>query len=72
MERKTYKIPVTWEMFDYVMVEADSLQDAIDKAFDEPLTHGEYIDGSFVVDTVTLQYDYPEEFRETKINKLIE
>ena len=68
---KTYKIPVIWEMFDYLTIEADSLSEAIEKAHSEPLTSGEYIDGSFIIDNVTLQYDYPEEIRDEKINNLL-
>jgi hypothetical protein len=70
--KNTYKIPVTWQMFDYVLVEADSLKEAIEQAYDFPLTPGEYIDGSFNIDEETLKYDYPEEYREEKINKIID
>jgi hypothetical protein len=66
-----YKIPVTWEMFDYLIVEAENLEEAIEKAHSEPLTSGDYIDGSFTVDRITLEYDYPEECREQKINKIL-
>ncbi len=70
--KKTYKIPVIWEMFDYLVIEADSLSDAIEKAHQEPLTQGEYIDGSFSIDNVSLKYDYPEEFRDDKINTILQ
>jgi len=49
---KTWKIPVTWEVYGTVKIEANSLNEAI-KIFDEtedeislPLD-SEYIDGSF-------------------------
>jgi len=48
-----FKIPVSWEVFSTVNVEADSLDEAIakfDKDIDNiplPKDGGEYIDGSF-------------------------
>ena len=49
---KTFKIPVSWEAYGFVKIEANSLEEAI-KIFDEkedqislPLD-SEYIDGSF-------------------------
>jgi len=47
----TYKVPVVWQMYGYVEVEADSLAEAIHEAEDAPLPdNGEYIEGSFEVD----------------------
>ena len=52
MDKKVWKIPVTWEVYGIVEIEAESLDEAI-KIFDEtedeislPLD-SEYIDGSF-------------------------
>ena len=48
---KTYKIPVVWQMHGYVEVEADSMSEAVNKAYDAPLPdNGSYIEGSFEVD----------------------
>lgn len=49
---KTYKIAVSWEMYGYVKIKAESLEEAIKKAEDDetPLPDGNYIDGSFLVD----------------------
>ncbi len=48
---KTYKIPVVWQMHGYVEVEADSMSEAVNKAYDTPLPDdGSYIEGSFEVD----------------------
>lgn len=47
---KTYKIPVVWQMYGYVEVEAESLDEAIQKAQDAPLPDGSYVEGSFEVD----------------------
>ena len=52
---KTWKIPVTWEVYGVVRIEAETLDDAI-KLFDEtendlPLpTENDYVDGSFARD----------------------
>ena len=52
---KTYKIGVVWQMYGYVEVEANSLEEAVkevdDGSGDMPLPmDGEYIEGSFEVD----------------------
>ena len=66
-----YKIPVHWMMFDTMHIEADSLAEAIDKAFDAPLSHGYYIDESFEIDEESLRYEHPEEFRDEKISQIL-
>lgn len=47
----TWKIPVTWEVFGMVIVEAETLKDAMKIARDDdgviPLPEGEYVDGSW-------------------------
>lgn len=51
---KTWKIPVTWEMWGYVEVEAPTLDNAIEIAWDDngeiPLPEGDYINGSWRVE----------------------
>ncbi len=48
---KTYKVPVVWQMYGYVEVEADSMVEATLVAMDAPLPDdGNYIEGSFEVD----------------------
>lgn len=50
------KLAVTWEMCGYVDVEADTLEEAMEKFYDEcdyiklP-NDGEYVDGSFQLST---------------------
>ena len=50
------KLAVTWEMCGYVDVEADTLEEAMEKFYDEcdyiklP-SDGEYVDGSFQLST---------------------
>ena len=45
-----YKIPVRWAICDDLIIEANSLEEAISQAEDAELTEGEYIDSSFEVD----------------------
>lgn len=50
---KTYKIPVVWQMYGYVTVEADSLTEAISEANCAPLPEdASYVENSFEVDEV--------------------
>lgn len=58
-ELKTFKIPVYWEMCSIIHVEAESLEEAIEKAqakeesadpYDLP-TDGEYVDGTFEIES---------------------
>lgn len=54
-----YKIPVSWTVMATMEVEAESLEDAIEKADDLPLpTDTDYLEGSFQVDRYMLD---PEE-----------
>lgn len=47
-----YKIPVSWECYGYVNIEANNLEEAINKAWKDniPLPEGEYVDDSWRVD----------------------
>lgn len=46
-----YRVPCSWESYGIMYVEADSAEEAKDKAInEEPLPDAEYVDGSFVVD----------------------
>lgn len=49
-----FKIPVSWEMYGYITVEADNLEDAIEMAKDFPLPDGSYIEHSFQIDNEAL------------------
>jgi hypothetical protein len=49
-----YKIPVSWEMYGHITVEADTLEDAIEMAEDFPLPDGSYIEDSFKIDIEAL------------------
>ena len=61
-EKKVYSLSVYWQMHSTMKIEAESLDDAIQKAMDAPLpVDGEYLDGSFEVDTERLAMDYPDE-----------
>ena len=48
---KTYKVPVVWQMYGYVEVEAESMAEAIHEAQAAPLPEdASYVEGSFEVD----------------------
>ena len=48
---KTYRVPVVWQMYGYVQVEAESMSEAIHEALAGPLPmDGDYIEDSFEVD----------------------
>ena len=55
---KTYRVPVVWQMYGYVEVEADSVSEAIQAAMAAPLPDdGSYIEGSFEVDDSLIDMD---------------
>ena len=54
-----YKIPVVWSMIGTQIVEADSLEEAIELAENLNLPEGTYIEGSFEIDEAV--YDEYEE-----------
>ena len=48
---KTYRVPVVWQMYGYVEVQAESLGQAQYAALEAPLPEdGSYIEGSFEID----------------------
>jgi hypothetical protein len=54
------RLPVTWEEYGIVEIEADSIEDAIAK-FDEicdelPLPEGDYVDASFDLSSREVEY----------------
>ena len=59
---KTYRIPCSWEMYGVMEVKAESLKEAIEQAYCEPLPNGNsaYIEASFKVDKDIVE-DYNEE-----------
>ena len=65
MATKKYEISVDWQVCAYAVVEAESVQDAINKVNepDFPLpTDTEYIEGSFQVNQEMVEMMYPEEY----------
>ena len=55
-----YKIPCVWEVYGYIEIEAETLQDAIELAEqdDRPLPkESSYIEGSFWVDYDGIDYE---------------
>ena len=49
---KTYKIPVTWREYGYVIIQAETQDDAISAAHDAdlPSDTSEYLEDSFEID----------------------
>jgi hypothetical protein len=47
---ETFNIPCSWEMYGWLKVQAETLEDAIEIAEEANLPEGEYIDGSFAID----------------------
>ena len=59
---KTYKIPIRWESYKRVTVEAENLQSAIYLALKQFLSEPDelYLEDSFEIDSIVKE-DYPEE-----------
>ena len=64
---KTYSIPLSWESYTRIEVNADSLQEAVNKAIDMFLSIPDenYLDGPFV-DSITLDEEFPDESYDAK------
>jgi hypothetical protein len=63
-----FKIPVSWTMIADMVVEAETLDDAIALAEEADLPNGEYCDSSFEVNT-ELIYGCPAVYGEIKTKK---
>ena len=59
---KTYKIPVRWESYKRIEVEADNLEDAILLALKQFISDPDelYLEDSFEIDSI-LDEEYPDE-----------
>lgn len=54
---KTWKIPCIWQMYGYLEIEANTLEEAIKKAYDADRglpDDGDYIENSFEVDNLNI------------------
>lgn len=58
--KKVHRIAVTWEVFGEVEIEANSLEEALDKVEADPdevqLPEANYVDGSFKIDRNMSKY----------------
>lgn len=54
---KTYNIPITWESYKRIEVEAENLQEALTKALTEFLSEPDenYIDASWEIDNIIFE-----------------
>ena len=59
---KTYRIPIRWESYKRITVEAENLQSAIYLALRQFLSEPDelYLEDSFEIDSI-IEEDYPEE-----------
>lgn len=66
-----YKIPITWQSYETFEVEADSLEEAVEKGLKQFLSipDDKYINDSFEVDGI-VRDNYPNE--DFDINKIIQ
>lgn len=55
-----FTIPVTWVMGGYMVIEAESEQEAVDLAYELPLPDGEYQGDSFSVVTDEIEEEEDE------------
>lgn len=60
---KSYRIPLVWQMYGHVNVEAGSLAEAIEYALGPecPLPEGNYVDDSVQVDDLVLRQEDSDE-----------
>jgi len=72
-----YRIPVAWEMYGRVTIEAESLEEAIKKAWDDPsigldqVEGAEYVMGSWQVDEEIAFDDYGDEEQKKKAREAL-
>ena len=54
---KQFRIPLVWEMYGYMWVEAETMEEAIEIALspETPLPEGNYVDESIAVDNICLE-----------------
>tara|TARA_Y100001973_G_scaffold35273_1_gene53144 strand:+ start:728 stop:1078 length:351 start_codon:yes stop_codon:yes gene_type:complete len=61
---KTYRIPCSWEMYGVMEVKAESLEEAVRKAFEGntplPMDNSSYVEASFDVDVEVAEEYNPE------------
>ena len=62
-KKKVYRIPVGWQMYGWLTVEANSLKKAIEIAENDetPLPDGHYVEASFEIDNQLIEALFPKE-----------
>lgn len=60
---KTYSIPIVYQRIEFIVVEANNLQEATESATEQFLSTPDdlYINDSFEIDHVYLEENYPDE-----------
>ena len=69
MGKKTYKIPVEWKSYGYNVIEAESLEDAMETAKYESLPQGDYLIDSDKFDWGSIKEQYHDEWKNEKLVK---
>lgn len=61
--KKSFRIPLVWQMYGHVDVEANTLEEAIEYALGPecPLPEGSYVDDSIQVDDLVLNQEVSNE-----------
>ena len=67
MSKKTYKIPVEWKSYGYNIIEAESLEDAMETAKFECLPEGDKRTESDKFDWSSIKEQYPDEWKNEKL-----
>lgn len=64
---KTYQVPCSWQVYTWANVEADSFDDAVEKAQEDlkysiiDSNNGDYVQGSFEMDYEIIEYEKKKE-----------
>ena len=67
MSKKTYKIPVEWKSYGTNVIEAESLDEAMEISKYESLPIGDYLVDSDKYDWESIKEQYPDEWKNEKL-----
>ena len=74
MSKQFYEVPVTWSCYGDVIIEADSLEDAIEKAHEVSLPVGVYLEDTFEIyeeEIITINNKSKKEIIDSEIKSCI-
>jgi hypothetical protein len=67
MSKRTYKIPIEWKCYGTILVDAESLEEAMEESKYESLPMGNYLDDSAKYDWSSINEQYPNEWKNEKL-----